>query len=315
MATSKPHRIVPLPFKPSRLEGLSERLIGSHYVNNYGGAVRRLNAICSELARLDPTSIPGFVLNGLKREELIARNSMVLHEAYFASLGGRGDPEGRLAAALEGGFGSVGAWRAEFSAMGKALGGGSGWVMLTYSARAGRLVNQWAADHSHVLADGAVVLALDMYEHAYHIDFGADAGAYVDRFMQNLAWASAAGRFARAEAAAEAARSAPLGTPDAAAEDLQAARNVRILDVRKREDFAKDPVLIPGAEWRDPAGLDSWAGEIGKETKVVVYCVWGGSVSEEAAVALRARGLAAGILVGGLGAWRAAGGVTQPAAS
>jgi superoxide dismutase, Fe-Mn family len=85
-------------------------------------------------------------------------------------------------------FGSPERWRAEFVAMGKALGGGSGWVLLTWSRRDGRLVNQWAADHTHALADGAPILALDMYEHAYHLDYGAKAAAYVEAFMQTIDW-------------------------------------------------------------------------------------------------------------------------------
>ena len=183
-----PHEVAPLPFKPTLLNGLSERLLASHYENNYGGAVRRLNAIEGELARVDWAAAPGFVVNGLKREELIAANSMILHEAYFDSLGGSGDAQGTLAAGLERDFGSLQGWRQEFTAMGKALGGGSGWVLLTLSERDGRLRNVWAADHTHTLADGHVVLALDMYEHAYHLDFGAKVGAYVDAFMKNIAW-------------------------------------------------------------------------------------------------------------------------------
>ena len=124
----------PISFKPPRLNGLSARLIASHYENNYGGAVRRLNAIRGELGALDPASTPGFRLNGLKREELIATNSMLLHELYFEALGGPGgDPDGALAAAIARDFGSLERWRAEFVAMGKALGGGSGWVLLTRS--------------------------------------------------------------------------------------------------------------------------------------------------------------------------------------
>src|SRR5438105_1836390 len=144
----------PISLKPMRLNGLSARLIASHYENNYGGAVRRLNAIRGELATLDPTSVPGFRLNGLKREELIATNSMLLHEAYFEALGeaGGGDPTGALAEAITRDFGSIARWRAEFVAMGKALGGGSGWVVLCRSSRDGTLVNTWAADHTHGLA-------------------------------------------------------------------------------------------------------------------------------------------------------------------
>ena len=91
--------------------------------------------------------------------------------------------------ALAANFGSFERWREEFVAMGKALGGGSGWVLLTFQPREGTLVNQWAADHTHALAGGVPILALDMYEHSYHMDFGAAAGAYVDAFMDNIDWA------------------------------------------------------------------------------------------------------------------------------
>src|SRR5215475_4873857 len=124
----------PLPFKPHRLSGLSERLFVSHYENNYGGAVRRLNAIDRRLAALDRATAPVFELNGLGRERLMAANSMILHEVYFDGLGGSGEPAGAMAEALERDFGSVAHWRAEFTVMGKALGGGSGWVLLTWSA-------------------------------------------------------------------------------------------------------------------------------------------------------------------------------------
>ena len=122
---------------PAKLNGLSERLIVSHYENNYGGAVKRLNAITAQLADLDPATAPTYLLNGLKREELIAANSMLLHEIYFEGLGESEGPTGDLGAALARDFGSVERWRTEFTAMGKALGGGSGWVLLTYSPRGG----------------------------------------------------------------------------------------------------------------------------------------------------------------------------------
>jgi Fe-Mn family superoxide dismutase len=171
-----PYEIKPLACDPTGIKGMSERLIVSHYENNYGGAVQRLNAITKELAELDFSSAPIFVINGLKREELIAMNSMILHEIFFASLGERGEPEGALRDALIRDFGSISAWAAEFSAMGKAQRGGSGWVLLTWSPRDRRLVNQWAMDHSTTLAGAQPILALDMYEHSYHIDYGAQGG-------------------------------------------------------------------------------------------------------------------------------------------
>jgi Fe-Mn family superoxide dismutase len=196
-----PFQPKPLSCDPARVRGMSERLIVSHYENNYCGAVKRLNLIEEQLAGLDPATAPGFLVNGLKREELIATNSMILHELFFDGLGETGEPGPTLRAALERDFGSYARWRAEFVAMGKALGGGSGWVLLSWSPRVGHLVNQWASDHCHTLAGGTPILALDMYEHSYHIDFGAKAAGYVDVFMDALKWTNAErllGRLAKA---------------------------------------------------------------------------------------------------------------------
>ena len=178
----------PLGCDPVRVKGMSERLIVSHYENNYGGAVKRLNLIEEQLAGLDYAAAPVFVVNGLKREQLIAMNSMILHELFFDGLGDESEPATELHGALARDFGSYECWRSEFIAMGKALGGGSGWVLLTWSPRDRKLVNQWASDHCHTLAGGTPILALDMYEHSYHIDFGAKAAGYVETFMQAVRW-------------------------------------------------------------------------------------------------------------------------------
>ena len=186
----------PLGCDPARIKGMSERLIVSHYENNYGGAVKRLNLIEEELAAIDYAAAPVFQVNGLKREQLIAMNSMILHELFFDGLGNESEPAAELRDALARDFGSYERWRSEFIAMGKALGGGSGWVLLTWSARDRKLVNQWASDHCHTLAGGTAILALDMYEHSYHIDFGAKAAGYVETFMQAIRWANAGRLFA-----------------------------------------------------------------------------------------------------------------------
>ena len=185
------HKMKPLSCDPTRIKGMSERLIISHYENNYGGAVKRLNLIDEKLAELDMASAAGFLINGLKREQLIAMNSMVLHEAFFDGLGDQSEPCAPLRDAITRDFGSFERWRAEFLAMGKSLGGGSGWVLLSWSPRHRKLVNQWAADHAHTLAGGTPILALDMYEHSYHIDFGAKAATYVDTFMETIRWSTA----------------------------------------------------------------------------------------------------------------------------
>ena len=191
------YAIKPLSCDPKRIKGMSERLIVSHYENNYSGAVKRLNLIEEQLAELDYAGAAGFLLNGLKREELIAMNSMILHEPFFDGLGEQGEPGPALRAALERDFGSFERWRAEFVAMGKALAGGSGWVLLSWSPRDGKLVNLWASDHCHTLSGGTPIIALDMYEHSYHLDFGAKAASYVDTFMDVIRWRNADALLAR----------------------------------------------------------------------------------------------------------------------
>jgi superoxide dismutase, Fe-Mn family len=304
----------PISFKPMRLSGLSARLIASHYENNYGGAVRRLNAIRGELAALDPATAPGFRLNGLKREELIATNSMILHEAYFEALGeaGGGDPTGTLAEAITRDFGSLAKWRAEFVAMGKALGGGSGWVVLTKSPRpengGGTLSNVWAADHTHSLAGGTPVLALDMYEHAYHIDFGANPTAYVDAFMANIAWGRVAARFAGTSPEK---KPHSVDAPTARAM-LEADPNLLVIDARLPDDAASVPVGLRGARRAPPDRVDAVAASLPRGAKALVYCAWGFEIGGDCAAKLRERGIDAVTVAGGIGTWRADGLPTEP---
>ena len=293
----------PLAFPFGQLNGLSERLLSSHHANNYTGAVKRLNAIRAQLQALDFASAPGFQLNGLKREELVATNSMLLHELYFGSLGGDGRTMvPAMTLAIDANFGSVDRWRAQFVAMGKALGGGSGWVVLTFMPRDGTLVNQWAADHTDAVAGGVPILALDMYEHSYHMDFGAAAGAYVDTFMANIDWAQVYERYQLAVHGA----SEPFG---AAQEELASAE---VLDVRRAGMFEKADALIPGARWQDPAKVEAWARDVPRDKEIVVYCIYGHEVGRSTALRLRAQGVKARFLRGGIDGWQAAGRPLDP---
>ena len=292
-----------LPFDARTLGGLSEKLLTSHHQNNYSGAVKRLNAIRQKLSALPFAATPGFELNGVKREELVAHNSMVLHELYFASLGGDGKAmEPACALALQANFGSVERWRDEFVAMGRALGGGSGWVLLTFNVREGSLVNHWCADHTHAPAGAVPLLALDMYEHAYHMDFGANAAAYVDTFMAHINWAAV---YARYQAAVHGA-SAPMAAT--------AIDGALVLDVRRAGVFDKAQTMIPGATWKDPADVATWAQALPRDTEVVVYCVYGHEVSRATAMRLRAAGLNARYLEGGIDGWAGAGRPLTPRA-
>lgn len=301
--------ILPLPFDPARLRGLSERLLQSHHQNNYGGAVKRLHAIRAELATVDWGSVPGFRINGLKREELIAANSMVLHELYFAGLGG----DGKLKAAgkpagfgvgLTRDFGTFERWSNEFTGLATALGGGSGWALLSWSAREHRLLNHWAADHTHLLAGATPILALDMYEHSYHIDFGTNAKAYVAAFMENIDWDGVALRYARAVEES-------TGTLAIGAEEIARSGALKRIDVRRKGAYEAAPELIEGAIWRDPEQVDQWAGEVAG-AEVVVYCVYGHEVGQSTAARLRDAGVAARYLTGGIDDWKKSGRPMQP---
>jgi len=297
----------PLTLDLTRLDGLSQRLVASHHENNYAGAVKRLNAIRKQLGELDWASAAVFAVNGLKREELIAANSAYLHELYFDALGGDGVlPSCGLSTAIERDFGSIKQWHAEFTGLAKAMGGGSGWALMSWSSREGRLVNHWAADHTHLLGGGTPVLALDMYEHAYHMDFGAKAAAYVDAFMKNIRWDAVYRRYGVTVAGDAVAWSTDLATLAGSAD------KVRIIDVRRPENLAQATETVAHATWHDPSQLDQWTSELDPSQPVVVCCVHGLDIGRSTAMALRARGFDARYLAGGIEAWRAAGLPVQP---
>jgi Fe-Mn family superoxide dismutase len=201
------HQPKALAFEPSKLRGLSERLVRSHWENNYGGAVRALNAVEQRLdAMMKDKELPPYVYGDLKREELVRTGSVVLHERYFDNLGGDGRASGKALDWLKQWFGSYEAWEAEFKRTANALGGGSGWAILALNLHTGEVHNYWAWDHAHNAAAGFPLLVLDMYEHSYHMDYGAAAARYVDAFMQNVQWEEVNRRCERAEAALKALR-------------------------------------------------------------------------------------------------------------
>src|SRR5258708_16043498 len=142
------YTIAPLFCRPWTLNGITPRLIESHYENNYGGALNRLNALTEELEALDPATTPASAISRLKRDQSIALNSTLLHELYFASLGGHGRvlPD-LIAAAIARDFGSVDRWRAEVVALANAPACGSRWGLLTYLPRHSRVINPRASDH------------------------------------------------------------------------------------------------------------------------------------------------------------------------
>ena len=152
----------PLSFDPAKLNGLSERLIRSHWENNYGGSVKALGVVKKQLAQaLADKDMPPFIYNALKREHLLRTGSVVFHEYYFA--------------------------------------GGSGWVILGFNSHTRQIENYWLADHAHGPAATVPLLVMDMYEHSYQMDFGAAAPRYIDAFFKNIQWEVVARRLESAQ--------------------------------------------------------------------------------------------------------------------
>jgi Fe-Mn family superoxide dismutase len=185
----------PLPFDPAKLQGLSEKMLRSHWENNYGGSVKALAAVKKRLAQAQgDKDMPPFVYNDLKREHLIRTGSVVLHEIYFENLGGSGKVGTKEREAIGLAFGSFDSWEAEFRRIGAGLGGGSGWVMLGRNEHTRQLENYWMADHATAPTFTRPILVMDMYEHSYQMDYGAAAAKYIDAFFQNIQWEKVAQR-------------------------------------------------------------------------------------------------------------------------
>jgi Fe-Mn family superoxide dismutase len=229
-------------------------------------------------------------------------------------MGGDGQPTKGMTEVLARDFGSFDRWRAEFTAMGRALGGGSGWVLLTYIPRDGRLINQYAADHSQAVAGGVPILALDMYEHSYHMDFGANAKAYVDTFLRNVDWPALEQRY---EDAAKVPGPRPLeqpgfgDVPDIGVEEVRemmaAGKPVQVIDVRPQAAVSRLQDIAEGVQWRDPEQLQQWIGELSKSEPVVVYCAYGFHVGCRTAMKLREAGFDAKYMNSGHSGWKAIG--------
>lgn len=189
MAFAAKHQPKPLPFDPAKLTGISEKLIRSHHENNYTGAVKALNIVEERLFAIQKDKdLPPYIYGDLKRQELIRTGSVTLHEKYFANLGGNGRADGKAKKLIEQWFGSYEAWESEFKRTGNALSGGSGWTILAFNLHTREIHNYWASDHTSNAPMSVPLLVLDMYEHAYQMDYGAAAAKYIDAFMQNINW-------------------------------------------------------------------------------------------------------------------------------
>jgi Fe-Mn family superoxide dismutase len=305
--------IAPIFCRPWTLNNMSPRLIESHYEYNYGGAVSRLNVIRKELETLDPVTTAADTYSRLKRDEITALNATLLHELYFASLGGDGRnvPE-QMTSALTRDFGSVERWRQEFVALAGSLAGGCGWVLLSWLPRDSRLINHLGADHNQCVPGAFPILALDMYEHAYHIEFGANAAGYIAGFMRNIDWAAVQERYGDAVKVPAPRRlvqpqfaDVPSITDEEVKAMLASGTPVQLLDTRPKHYSTRSQDIVEGAVWRDPERVDEWIGEISKSEPVVTFCVYGFHIGCETAAILRKAGFDARYMAGVHYAWNA----------
>jgi Fe-Mn family superoxide dismutase len=307
------YQIAPLFCRPWTLNGMSPHLIESHYEHNYGAALNRLNTVTSELETLDVKTTPAQVISRLSREQTNLLNSTLLHELYFASLGGDGRaPLETIAGAIARDFGSVDRWRQEFIALGEALAGDSGWILLTYVPRDGRLINQSASDYAQSIAGGIPILALDMYEHAYHIEYGANTTAYIAAFMRNILWKEVEARYIDATKISPPRAlvqpefgDLPSITPEEVQQMLSSGQRVQIIDTRPRHYSTKAQDMVDGAVWRDPERIEEWIGTLAKDEPVVTFCVYGFHIGCQSAATLRKAGFDARYMAGGHYAWKA----------
>jgi superoxide dismutase, Fe-Mn family len=255
------------------------------------------------------------VIHRLKRDEFTALNSMLLHELYFASIGGDGRAvPSEMTAALTRDFGSVNRWRDEFIGLAESLAAAqsAGWVLLTFVPRDGHLINYVATDDCHSIIGGIPVLAIDMYEHAYHLDFGANAKAYIAAFMRNIDWKTTERRTLNARQVAQPPRleqpefgDTPAISVEEVEEMLRSGKRVQVIDARPRHYITQATEIMDGAVWRDPERMEDWIGELSKDEPVVTFCVYGFHIGCQTAATLRERGFEARYMSGGHYAWKA----------
>lgn len=185
---SIPEKVVK-PAKYASLDGLSEKQISQHHDVLYAGYVKKTNEIRKALETVDKstTNATFSQLRELKVEETFALNGVRLHEFYFDGLGGKApEPAGTIAQWIAEDFGSFEAWAEEFKAEGIAS---RGWVVLAMDLEEGRLHNFVCDLHNQGGIWGAVpVLVLDVYEHAYFIDYATNRKSYIEAYTKNIKW-------------------------------------------------------------------------------------------------------------------------------
>lgn len=171
------------------LNGISQKQIDKHYNVLYKGYINKLNEIEKKIsdANLDEANATYSTIRELKREEVFATNAIRLHEGYFDCLGGAGGKaDGQILDLIEQDFGSYENWQKEFKACGMTA---RGWVVLGFDWVDGKLHNYTCDIHSDGVWGVSSLLILDVYEHAYFLDYATARKSYIDAYFNNVNWA------------------------------------------------------------------------------------------------------------------------------
>ncbi|MEH6631137.1 MAG: Fe-Mn family superoxide dismutase [Halopseudomonas aestusnigri] len=325
------HYVRDIPFKAHKIVGISPELLEGLYENIYGGAIRCLNDVETMIAAYSKDTPWSTNIERLKSQELQLVNEIILHEIYFDSIGEDGGEvldDQTLESALLASFGSITKWQTIFTAMALATQNGStqskfvgnGWVVLAWSNRQRRLINIASNKASETLVDAHPILVLNINEDAYALDYGSDRKSYVDAFMNNIQWGCVAHRFTQTINHQAINKRQKEKSPDVADGHISVKElkglvdcgddSYTVIDVRHDDDRKRYRFRIMETDFRDSFNVKSWTSEIPRGKLVVVYCMYGFWVSQKVAEELRAQGVNALSLSGGVTAWRAMGFLT-----
>lgn len=185
------YEVKPLKFDSKSLKGISEKQITLHHDKHYAGYVNARNKIEETLAKQDFEH-----MRELKKNESHNASGQTLHELYFGNLGGKGEePSGALMKKIKADFGSYENWKKEFLAAANIA---RGWVLLCFDWSDMRLHNYVVDFHDEGAVWGSsAIMALDLWEHAYYLDYGPDKAKYIEAFFNNIDWKSVEERLAK----------------------------------------------------------------------------------------------------------------------
>ncbi|WP_299668394.1 Fe-Mn family superoxide dismutase [uncultured Ruegeria sp.] len=309
------HYVRPIPFKAHKIDGFTPESLEHYYENEYGSSVRVLNSIEYDIALARESGV-------LLSDEvpLLARHAKIVDRIYMQELclaglaedGGTNLEDLALERALVENFGSTSNWKDEFVAIAAAQSSTAEWIVLAWCERFERLLNVVSEDGYQALCGSVPLLAVDLRTRAYASEFGDDRQVYVETYLQNIHWGHVAAGFGRVLQSDSHKQCEPNDVTQITVAELNAritdgTEAPIILDIRHDDDRDRYTSRIAGTEWRDSFKVAEWVGELPKDKPVVVYCMYGFWVSQKVVEELRAEGIDARSLEGGVTAWRAMG--------